>query len=89
MNIFGVEVNFPSLKELMLATFSIIALLAFSLILGAMNGGSIGHFLPGLAAVSTGILSATFGVSPSKGWRACVFLLVIGSFVFLLVNIFS
>lgn len=73
MNLFGVEIKHPSPKELGLATFIIVMFLVFNL----LNGERADSLFPTLAAVSAGAISASFGISPAKGWRACVLLLVI------------
>jgi len=75
MNLFGVEIKHPSPKELGLATFIIMMFLVFSL----LNGERADSLFPSLAAVSAGVISASFGISPGKGGRACVLLLVIAT----------
>ncbi len=77
MHLFGVVIKHPSPRDLGLATFIILMFLVVSLTMSAVNDAPLGGLFPSLAAVSAGVISASFGVSPAKGPRACVLLVVI------------
>lgn len=79
MNLFGVKIKSPTPRDLGLATFIILMFLVTNLVMAVINDETIKGLFPSLAAVSAGALSAACGVSPFRGWRACVLLLVISA----------
>ncbi|WP_417447057.1 hypothetical protein [Kangiella sp.] len=89
MNLFGIEVKHPSPRGLGLATLIILTFLAINLLLSAINDSSIDKLFPSLAAVSAGAISASFGISPAKGWRACLMLFVIATISFTVVQVLT
>lgn len=89
MTLFGIEIKHPTPRELGLATFIIMMFLAVNLVMSALNGEAIDGLFPSLAAVSAGVLSASFGISPAKGWRACLLLFVIAAISYMVVMILT
>lgn len=79
MKLLAVEIKNPTPRDLGLATFIILMFLATNLVMAVINDESIEGLFPSLAAVSAGAISAACGVSPFRGWRACVLLLVISA----------
>lgn len=89
MNLFGIEIKHPSPKGLGLATLIILTFLAINLLMSAIEGSSIDRLFPSLAAVSAGAISASFGISPAKGWRACLLLFAIATISFMVVQMLT
>lgn len=89
MNLFGIEIKHPSPKGLGLATLIILTFLAINLLMSAINDSSIDRLFPSLAAVSAGAISASFGISPAKGWRACMLLFAIATISFMVVQMLT
>ncbi len=85
MNLFGIEIKHPTPRDLGLATFIILMYLAFNLAMSAVNDEGIDGLFPNLAAVSSGAISASFGISPAKGWRACLLLFAIATITYTVV----
>lgn len=82
MQIWGVELKHPSPRELAIATAIILAYLVVWLI----ATGAAPRF-PDLAAIAIGAIAASFGLSPGKGWRACILLLIVSAITFILVQV--
>lgn len=87
MRLFGVEIKHPSPKELGIAAFVIFVFLAISLGISAINGQTAVNLFPSLVAVTSGAVSASFGISPAKGWRACLMLIAIGTICYAIVTV--
>jgi len=85
MKLLGVEISHPSPRNLGLAVFIILMFLVINLVLSASKDDSLDSLFPSLAAVSIGAISASFGISPAKGWRACVLLFFISAISFVVV----
>jgi hypothetical protein len=82
VQIWGVELKHPSPRELAIATAIILAYLVVWLI----ATGAAPRF-PDLAAIAIGAIAASFGLSPGKGWRACILLLIVSAITFILVQV--
>ena len=80
MQIWGVELKHPSPRELAIATAIILAYL----VVWVIATGAAPRF-PDLAAIAIGAVAASFGLSPGKGWRACILLLIVSFVAYCLV----
>ncbi|HCF3018607.1 TPA: hypothetical protein NIB55_005877 [Pseudomonas aeruginosa] len=89
MKLFGVEIKHPSPRELGLVTFIILMFLAVNLVMSEINDAPLDSLFPGLAAVSAGAISTSFGISPTKGWRACVLLFAIATITYTVVQLLT
>lgn len=77
MKLWGIQIKHPTPKDLTIATAIILTFVVVSQLMPESGDAGSRHHFPGLLAVAIGAIAASFGLSPAKGWRACVLLVVI------------
>lgn len=88
MVIFGIKLNKPNTRELVLAGAVILSMALALFVMSYFKLGVLSSFPMLFTAIVVGILSALYGINPTKGVRHVIALLVISAVVYLLLYSF-
>lgn len=83
------ELKKPTDKEKIIAALLVISVGILCLLI-RVQGGVPGKFIPMMfSAFTTGVVLAVYGISPAKGWRHTVVIVIVGGVVYLPLTLLS